>query len=125
MKYDNFGRTANEACCVCGGGVSPIVLRAVEVLGECASDETCDSAATNTALTWFYNSDNHLVDDDDWDDQVWRVSRRISHHSFHGQNDYSIKCDLMLTHSFLLSILLAYSSTGATCTCHFVLFDGW
>ena len=107
-SYVNFGRTANEACCVCGGGrVSPIVLRAaVEVLGECARDQSCDSPATNTAVTWFTNPDNHLVDDDDdWDDQVWRVSRRISCHSFHGQNEYSIQCDLSLTHHFLLSIL--------------------
>ena len=44
-EYANFGRTANEACCTCGGGVSPapIALRvAVEVLGECAIDQSCD-----------------------------------------------------------------------------------
>ena len=104
-RYANFGRTVNEACCVCGGVVSPalIALRAaVQVLGECARDQSCDSPATNTAVTWFTNPDNHLVDhDDDWDDQVWRVSRRISCHSFHRQNEYSIQCDLMLTHHFL------------------------
>lgn len=74
-SYANFGRTANEACCVCGGGVSSIVVLrvAVGVLGECARDQSCDSPATNTAVAWFTNPNNHLVDDDDdWDDQVWR-----------------------------------------------------
>ena len=54
---------------------------ALEIVGQCASDQSCDKDALNIAVAWFVNDDNHPNDPDPgWDEQVWKVRKRICHH---------------------------------------------
>ena len=50
----------------------PLISRAVDVIGPCAVNLSCDDTATNDAVTWFINSANHPENVDD--EQVLKVS---------------------------------------------------
>ena len=79
----------------------PLLLStSIEVLRECAIDQSCDSTATNKAVKWFIDPDNH-PDDLGTDEQVWKVSTRIIYHLFNisivwiggGVNHMSAHCN--------------------------------
>ena len=60
---------------------TPLLQYAVEIVGPCACDLSCDENALNNAVDWFVKDDNHPIDPDpDWDEQVWKVRKRICHH---------------------------------------------
>ena len=57
--------------------LDPLLQCSVDVLGPCAIDQSCNSTATNNAVTWFIDTDNH-PDNLGTDEQVWKVRRRFS-----------------------------------------------
>jgi len=54
----------------------PLVLLkySSDVVGPCAIDQSCDTDASNSAVAWFINEENHSpMHSGDWDDaQVWK-----------------------------------------------------
>jgi len=59
--------------------LSPLLKYSTDVVGPCAIDQSCDTDASNRAVIWFINDENHPKDSD-WDAQVWKVSKRLCHH---------------------------------------------
>ena len=55
--------------------------KALDMFGECAIDQSCDSTTANKAVKWFIDPENH-PDDLGTDEQVWKVSSRIVYHLF-------------------------------------------
>ena len=55
---------------------NPLLQYSVDVLGPCAIDQSCNSIATNNAVQWFIDTDNHPYLGTD--EQAWKVRRRIS-----------------------------------------------
>ena len=76
LTYLSFSNKKKRSC------FSPLLSStAIEVLRECFIDQYCDGTATNSAVTWFIDPDNH-PDDLGTDEQVWKVSSRIIYHLF-------------------------------------------
>ena len=55
--YENYGKTANEACCICGGGQSSSLSQSLESTTPSTSPTKSSSFICVDKLSGWYDSD--------------------------------------------------------------------
>ena len=101
---------------------------AANMFGECATNQSCDNTAANSAVTWFINTDNHPNDLDVavYNERFYTVSKIVCYHFLFS----SIIICLIIINSIPLIANLSlpfrkiYLFSGATCTRRSLLRDG-